>query len=102
VVDDQLGPCRLFVHCDSCGTTYAAKRVISWQVERYISGKAMDIRELTKVKRQLKRKEDKFLASLPEGKREELERQVELDVPSFLRDREERILKAYKDRHKES
>ena len=62
----------------------------------------MNMRELAKLRRWLKVKEKKFLASLPEGKREELERQVELDIPSFLRDREERILRSYKDRHKES
>ena len=41
VVNDQLGPCRLFIHCDQCGTTYSAERQIVWQVEKVADGKPL-------------------------------------------------------------
>jgi len=59
-------------------------------------------KDLAKLRHQLKKKEERFLASLPEDKRLALERQAEIDIPTFLRDREERILKAYKGRRGQS
>jgi len=59
----------------------------------------MSKKDLDRIKRQrtraqIEEEKQRFLASLPKEKRLELERQMEIDVPPFMRDREQRIKKA--------
>lgn len=51
----------------------------------------MSKKELEELRRQLEEERQRLLDSVPEDKRLELERQAEVDVPKFLRDRERRI-----------
>lgn len=73
---------------------YRERRVAKLIRHRYSPGKEDELRKW-------KKEMDSFLASLPEDTRLKLERQAELDIPGFLREREERILRLYKHRHKE-
>lgn len=41
VQSDHLGPCRLFLECDGCGTVYVVERVVSWQARKVASGKPL-------------------------------------------------------------
>ncbi len=48
----------------------------------------MSKKKLEELRRQLEEERQRFLDSLAEDKRRELERLAEIDVPKFLRDRE--------------
>jgi hypothetical protein len=61
---------------------------------KIVKGVAMSKKDLDRIKRQLKEEKQRFLVSLPKEKRLELERLAELDIPQFMRDREQRIMKA--------
>lgn len=52
--------------------------------------------EFERLRRLTEKDKEKFLASLPEDKREELKRLAETDIPRFLRDRDKRLLKFFK------
>jgi hypothetical protein len=54
----------------------------------------MGKKDLDRIKRQLKKEKQRFLASLPKEKSLELERQMEIDVPPFMRDWGKRINEA--------
>jgi DNA repair photolyase len=54
----------------------------------------MSKRDLDRLKRQIEEEKQRFLASVPKEKRLKLERQMEIDVPPFMRDRDRRITKA--------
>lgn len=41
VQSDHIGPRRLFLQCDGCGTVYVAERVVSWQARKVASGKPL-------------------------------------------------------------
>ena len=54
----------------------------------------MSKKDLARIKRQIEEEKQRFLASLPKEKRLELERQMEIDVPPFMRDWGKRINEA--------
>lgn len=54
----------------------------------------MGKKNLAKLKQQILKDKQRLLDSMPEGKRLELERLAEVDIPQFMRDREQRIKKA--------
>jgi hypothetical protein len=59
----------------------------------------MSKKDLDRIKRQrtraqIEEEKQRFLASLPKEKRLELERQMEIDVPPFMRDWKKRINEA--------
>ena len=54
----------------------------------------MSKKDLHRLKRQILEDKQRLLDSMPEDKRLELEREAELDIPQFMRDREQRIMKA--------
>jgi len=58
-------------------------------------------RSLESLGRQLESGRQRFLASLPEEQLKELQKFEQTEVAAFMRDREERILKAYKAGHKQ-
>lgn len=51
----------------------------------------MTKRDLERLKHQIEEDRQRLLESLPEDKRLELERIVELDIPKFLRAKQERF-----------
>lgn len=59
----------------------------------------MSKEDLKKLRRELDEEKRRFLASLPEDKRRELEREEEILVPQFLRDWKKRIKKARRALH---
>jgi hypothetical protein len=54
----------------------------------------MGKRDLDRIKRQILEDRQRLLDSMPGDKRLELERQEEIDIPQFMRDREKRINEA--------
>ena len=58
----------------------------------------MSKKDLVKLIRQWREEMKKQLDSMPKHKREEMERQEEVDIPEFMKAREQRILKHFKGR----
>ena len=56
-------------------------------------------RQLESLSRRLERGRQRFLAALPPEELEKLKEFEQTEVAAFMRDREERILRLYKDRH---
>lgn len=60
---------------------------------------AISKKDLAKLIQQWREEMKKQLDSMPKHKREEIERQEEVDTPEFMKAREQRILKHFKCRH---
>jgi hypothetical protein len=82
---------------NSAQTLGEIKEYGEFTLEEFLEGKSKEewLKErLKQRRRQLEEETQKFLESLPKEKSLELERQMELDIPQFMRDREQRIMKA--------
>ena len=58
----------------------------------------MSKKDLAKLIRQWREEMKKQLGSMPKHKREKMEKQEEVDIPEFMKSREQRILKHFKGR----
>lgn len=56
----------------------------------------MSKNDLVKLIRQWREEMQRLLDSMPEYKREESQRQEEVDIPEFMKDREKRIRECFK------
>lgn len=78
---------------------------LAWWKVRPVSSKSKRRKrgsQLESLSRRLERGRQRFLAALPEDQLKELQKFEQTEVAAFMRDREERILKAYKGRRGQS